>query len=300
MVADIGASGYLRAQRLGGVPERVLPGLHIVIHTDKGEIPAVVGVKSHHLTPPEDKYRALAVGELFLDVGASKPEDVASLGVRVGDPCTYRFGWSALDGGRVATSSLDDRVGVATLLALVDRLQGQPAPGTVHLAFTTQEEFHVRGALALVERYRPDVVVNVDVAPATDTPDLAGSSPVRLGAGPVLSRMSFHGRGTLGGLIPHPALVRLVEEVAQERGCALQYQAIVGLITDAAFLPMAAAEGIAAVDLGIPVRYTHSPTETAQLSDLAVAFELLHGLMLRLGDVDLRRGEACANALPQG
>lgn len=300
VVTAIDPGGYLRAQRLGGVPERVLPGLHMVIHTDRGDVPAVVGVKSHHLTPPEDKYRAQAVGELFLDVGASNPEDIVSLGVRVGDPCTYGFAWSALDGGRVATSSLDDRVGVATLLALVDRLQAQPAPGTIHLAFTTQEEFHVRGALALVERYRPDVVVNVDVAPATDTPDLAGTSPVQLGAGAVLSRMSFHGRGTLGGLIPHPALVRLVEEVARERGCALQYQAIVGLITDAAFLTMATAEGVAAVDLGIPVRYTHSPTETAQLSDLSAAIDLLHGLMLRLGDLDLGRGGASPRGLPQG
>jgi putative aminopeptidase len=300
VVTSIDTGGYIRAQRLGGVPERVLPGLHLVIHTDKGDVPAVVGVKSHHLTPPEDKYRGQAVGELFLDVGASRQEDVVDLGVRVGDPCTYGFAWSALAGGRVATTSLDDRVGVTTLLALVDRLQAQPAPGTVHLAFTTQEEFHVRGALALVDRYRPDVVVNVDVAPATDTPDLAGSTPVRLGAGAVLSRMSFHGRGTLGGLIPHPALVRLVEGVAQERGCPLQYQAIVGLITDAAFLTMATAEGIAAVDLGVPVRYTHSPVETAQLSDVSAAIDLLHGLTLRLGDVDLRRGDASTHGLPHG
>lgn len=299
VVTAIDPRGYLRAQRLGGVPERVLPGMHMIVHTHKGDVPAVIGVKSHHLTPPEDKYRGQAVGELFLDVGASSPDDVVGLGVRVGDPCTYGFTWSALGGGRVATVSLDDRVGVATLLALVDRLQGQPAPGTVHVAFTTQEEFHVRGALALVERYRPDVVVNVDVAPATDTPDLEGTSPVQLGAGAVLSRMSFHGRGTLGGLIPHPALVRLVEEVAHERGSALQYQAIVGVITDAAFLTMATAEGVAAVDLGVPVRYTHSPVETAQLSDLSAAIDLLHGLILRLGDVDLRRGDGSAQGFPQ-
>jgi putative aminopeptidase len=300
VVTAIDKGGYVRAQRLGGVPERVLPGLHMVIHTAKGDVPAVVGVKSHHLTSPEEKYRGQPVGELFLDVGAARQEDVADLGVRVGDPCTYGFAWSSLSGGRVATTSLDDRVGVATLLALADRLQAQPAPGTVHLAFTTQEEFHVRGALALVDRYRPDVVVNVDVAPATDTPDLAGSTPVGLGAGAVLSRMSFHGRGTLGGLIPHPALVRLVEEVAQERGCPLQYQAIVGLITDAAFLTMATAEGIAAVDLGVPVRYTHSPVETAQLSDLSAAIDLLHGLTLRLGEVDLRRGDGATHGLPPG
>jgi putative aminopeptidase FrvX len=110
--------------------------------------------------------------------------------------------------------------------------------------------------------------------------------------------MSFHGRGTLGGLIPHPALVRAVEEAAHERSAKIQFQALVGLITDAAFLPMASAEGIAAVDVGIPVRYTHSPVETAQLSDLTATIEVLHALMLRVGTLDLRRGSGNSLGLP--
>ena len=38
---------------------------------------------------------------------------------------------------------------------------------------------------------------------------------VRLGGGPAMSLYSFHGRGTLNGTIPHPALVALFEETSR-------------------------------------------------------------------------------------
>jgi putative aminopeptidase len=181
-------------------------------------------------------------------------------------------------------------VGVAALLAWIDRLVAEPPEARLTVGFTTQEEFNVRGTLALVARFSPDIVVNVDIAPATDTPDLAGEGSVRLGGGPTLSRLSFHGRGTLGGLIPHPALVRAAEEAARAGGIALQHDAMIGVITDAAFVTMATAEGIAAVGIGIPVRYTHSPIESAQLSDVSACAELLAGLAPRLVGSDLTRG----------
>ena len=107
---------------------------------------------------------------------------------------------------------------------------------------------------------------------------------------PTLSRLSFHWRGTLGVLIPHPALVRAVEEAASDAAVRIQHDAMVGVITDAAFVTMATAEGIAAVGIGIPVRYTHSPVETAQLSDVAQCVDLLSSLVPRLVDTDLTRG----------
>jgi putative aminopeptidase FrvX len=290
VVRGIDREGMLLVHRLGGVPERVLPGLRMLVHARAGDLPAVVGIKSHHLTSPEEKYVAKPVTALYLDVGASSDEEVRSYGVRVGDPVTYRPEWTEFESGRFAGKSLDDRLGVAALLAYIDRLAEEAPPKRVVVGFTTQEEFHVRGTLALVAKFSPDIVVNVDIAPATDTPDLNGVGAVRLGGGPTLSRLSFHGRGTLGGLIPHPALVRAVEAAADGASVAVQHDAMVGVITDAAFVTMASPDGIAAVGIGIPVRYTHSPIETAQLSDVKDCVELLSVLTQRLTDVDLSRG----------
>jgi putative aminopeptidase FrvX len=257
-----------------------------VLHTRGGDLPAVVGLKSHHLTPVEERHVVPHTTELYIDFGAGSREEAERAGVRVGDPLTYAPTWAELDGGRFSSKALDDRLGVTVLLAVLDRLLDSAPPLRTVIAFTTQEEFHLRGALALVARFAPDVHVNVDVAPSGDTPDLIGQAPIRLGGGPALSRMNFHGRGTLGGLLPHPALVRAVEE----SGVPIQHDATVGVITDAAFVPMASAEGIAAVDLGIPCRYLHSPVETAQLSDVTACIELLAVLIPGLADVDLSRG----------
>jgi putative aminopeptidase FrvX len=284
--------GMLRIHRLGGIPERVLPGTRLVVHTRGGDLPAVVGLKSHHLTPVEERYVARAATELYVDIGAAARAEAQAAGVRVGDPVTYQPAWDDLAGGRFSGKSLDDRVGVAVLLALVDRLRAEAPPLQVVVAFSAQEEFNVRGTLALAARYAPDIVINLDIAPAADTPDLAGQGTVRLGDGPTLSRLSFHGRGTLGGIVPHPALVRAVEDAAAGAAAPLQHDAMIGVITDAAFLPMATAEGIAAVGIGIPCRYTHSPVETAQLSDVEQCIELLEGLLPRLSGIDLARGEA--------
>ena len=292
VVRRIDADGMVRVHRLGGMPERVLPGLRVVVHGHDGDVPAVVGLKSHHLTPPEDKYIARPATELYLDVGARNATDAADLGIRVGDPVTYRADWAELAGGRFSGKSLDDRVGVAALLRYAERLVAAPPSHRVVLAFSTQEEFHVRGTLALVAAYQPDVMVNIDITPACDTPDLAAAGTVRLGAGPVVSRLSFHGRGTLGGLIPHPGVLAAVEHAATSASIGLQYDATVGVITDAAFVTMASAEGIAAVGVGIPVRYTHSPVETAQLSDIEGCLDLITAAVPVVGDTNLARGRA--------
>ena len=291
-VRAVDPDGFIRVERVGGVPERVLPGTPMVVHTHTADVPAVVGLKAHHLTPPEEKYVARPVAELYLDAGFSSAEDAQRHGLRAGDPVTYAPTFTRLAGGRVAGKSMDDRAAVAALLELAARLVDLPPRSSAWIAFSVQEEFNVRGTLALAERLRPAMAIQVDVAPACDTPDLRHFTPVRLGGGPVLTRLSFHGRGTLGGLIPHPVLLGALEAAAERIGLHVQHQAIVGLITDAAFLPMAGGDGIAAAEVGIPARYTHSPVETIQLSDVEATVELLEAFVREAGQLDLARGAA--------
>jgi putative aminopeptidase FrvX len=52
---------------------------------------------------------------------------------------------------------------------------------------------------------------------------------------------------------------------------------------------MASQNGIATIGLSIPVRYTHSPIETGQLSDLEDTINLLNQLASSLAYLNLSR-----------
>ena len=81
----------------------------------------------------------------------------------------------------------------------------------------------MRGALTAAYKISPKFAVCLDIAVATDTPDLKGiEADVRLGKGAALQSFSFHGRGTLGGLIPPPKLVECVEKIAKEKDIPYQ------------------------------------------------------------------------------
>lgn len=290
VVRAIDEDGWLRVHRLGGMPERVLPGLRLVVHTRAGDLPAVVGIKSHHLTHTDEKYVAKPATDLYLDVGMTSAHEAAAAGIRVGDPTTYAPTWTEFGSDRVSGKSLDNRLGVATMLRVLDDLADDGPAARVHVVFSCLEEFNLMGTLAMARRFRPDIALAVDIVPATDTPDLRGEGTSVLGSGVSLSRLTFHGRGTLGGLVPHPGMVRAVEDAASASGAGLQYDAVVGCLNDAAYLPMATAEAVAAISLGIPCRYTHSPVETAQLSDVVDAATVVTRFARTAHETDLTRG----------
>ena len=290
VVRAVEEDGWLRVHRLGGMPERVLPGLRLVVHTRAGDLPAVVGTKSHHLTGTEEKYVAKPATDLYLEAGFTSAQEAAAAGVRVGDPITYAPTWTEYGHGRFSGKSLDNRVGVAAMLRVLEDLTEEAPAARVHVVFSCLEEFNLKGTLAMAERLRPDIALAVDIVPATDTPDLRGDGTSVLGGGPSLSRLTFHGRGTLGGLVPHPGLVRAVEDAAGTSEVPMQYDAVVGCLNDAAYLPMATAEGVAAISLGIPCRYTHSPVETAQLSDVVDTATLVTQFARGAHRLDLSRG----------
>jgi putative aminopeptidase FrvX len=144
----------------------------------------------------------------------------------------------------------------------------------VYVVGTVQEEFNLRGAQPVAQTLRPDIAICIDGGPAADTPDLRGFSDVRLGGGPIMNLYSFHGRGTLNGLLPHPALVRHFEATARAHDLPLQRHASFGGLTDASYVQLVG-EGIATIDLGVCRRYTHTPIEVTDLRDVDATVALL-------------------------
>jgi putative aminopeptidase FrvX len=117
---------------------------------------------------------------------------------------------------------------------------------------------------------------------ATDTPDMSARGEMALGGGPGMSLYSFHGRGTLNGLIPHPALVALFSGAARDENIPLQRSAQVGVLTDNSYVQLVGA-GVAAIDVGFPCRYTHSSLEVCDLGDLEQLTRLLIAAIGRVG-----------------
>ena len=260
--------GFIRIERLGGIPEKVLPATQIQVQCRDGSmIDGVIGVKAHHVTPPEEKYVVDKYMKLFVDIGASTKQQVLDLGINIGSPIVYKPKFQKLLGTRALLSTLDNRGGCSTVLELANQLKDSPQNCTIYLVGSVQEEYNLRGAMMASRTIKPDIAVAIDGGGGTDTPDLKGLGDVKCGYGPTMSLYNFHGRGTLNGTIPHPAMVRLFEEAAVRTGIKFQRSVRVGGLTDLSYVQLEGT-GVMSIDVGYPGRYTHSPCEVVDMGDL--------------------------------
>ena len=289
VVRKIEPTGLIRLERLGGVPERALPAQAVVLSTDAGDVPGVIGIKSHHATLPEEKYRVVPYAELSVDAGFTSKGEAEAAGIEVGTPVTYLPRALELAGGRIAGTAIDDRAGCAALLALAAARSDKRGPIT-HLVWSVQEEHNLRGVLPAATALAPDIAIQVDLVLACDTPEMESRGDVALGAGPAISLYSFHGRGTLNGVIPHPAIVALVEDAAAAAAIPLQRSAHVGALTDLSYIQFMGPDGVACLDIGVPIRYSHQATEVVDPTDIEALVRLLDATLDRIGpDLDLIR-----------
>ena len=267
-VRRIEPDGLVRVERMGGVSERAMAAQAVVLCVGEGrDVPGIIMNKAHHATTPEEKYKVLTAPQITIDTGHGSKAALEAAGVQIGTPVIYRPQVIELDGDRIAGTSVDDRAGCAVLLEIARGLSLRMDGPTVHLVFSVQEEFNLRGAQVAAQSLTPDIALQIDLMLATDTPDMADRGEMTLGGGPGISLYSFHGRGTLNGVIPHPALVRLFEDTARAEKMALQRSAQVGVLTDLSYVQLVG-EGVASLDIGFPMRYSHSSVECCDMEDL--------------------------------
>jgi putative aminopeptidase FrvX len=290
VVRKVEPDGLIRVERLGGVSERAMAAQAVVLCTEGGDVPGIILNKAHHATGPDEKYRVLTAPEIRIDTGHGAKAAVEAAGIRIGTPVCYRPQVIELAGDRIAGTAIDDRAGCAVLLAVARALAARRGGPTVHCVWTVQEEFNLRGAQVAAQRLLPAIAIQIDLMLATDTPDMADRGEMRLGGGPGMSLYSFHGRGTLNGVLPHPALVRLFERAAEAAGIPLQRSAQVGVLTDLSHVQLVGG-GVAAIDVGFPMRHSHSALECCDLSDLDGLTRLILAALAAIGpDLRLERG----------
>jgi endoglucanase len=248
-----------------------------------GAVPGVVGKKPIHLLKNADRAKATKAKELWVDLGATNAEEVAELGVRVGDPMVLDAGMVRLAGDRIASRAIDNRIGAYVVLEALRLLSHDPPKAAAFAVATVQEEIGYAGGGARSSAYslKPDVALVVDVTFSTDVPDIEKRElgDHRIGGGPVLSRGSAN----------HPVVFQRLVEAAEEEGIPFTLQAAPrSTRTDA--------DGIHLVGVGVPTglvsvpnRYMHSPNELVSFEDLTRSAELLAAFIRRLGpETDFR------------
>jgi putative aminopeptidase FrvX len=292
IVRRIEVDGLIRLERLGGVPERALAAQEVLVCVGEGrDVPGIIANKSHHATAPSEKYQVTPYSDIYVDTGLSSASDVEAAGIRIGTPVVYAPRAAVLANDRICGTSVDDRAGCAVLLEMALLLKDRKSGPPVDLAFTVLEEFNLRGAQPLAQKLQPDIAIQLDLMLATDTPDMAARGDMMLGGGPGMSLYSFHGRGTLNGVIPHPAIVNLFEGTAKAHNIPLQRSAQVGVLTDLSYVQLAG-KGVACIDMGYPMRYSHSARELCDLSDLVALTKLLDAALGAIGaDFSLDRDD---------
>lgn len=276
MIRDINEDGSLSLTRIGGSDKTVSRGQHVVVHTDDGSVPGVIGQTAIHLRDTgEDSYSEIR--EQHVDVGVDESEDAADL-VEVGDPITFDQTISELEGGRITARGLDNRIGVWAAAEALRRAAERDPDATVCAVSTVQEEVGLKGAQMVGFDLAPDVAVATDVTHATDGPGVPGDrdTGIELGAGPVVARGSTN----------HPNVVEAVRTVADDADVDYQLQAAgirTGTDADAFYTSRG---GIPSLNVGVPNRYMHTPVEMLDLDDLDATAELLGAFAARADEFE--------------
>ncbi|GMV99764.1 MAG: peptidase M42 [Candidatus Hydrogenedentota bacterium] len=266
MINHMDDRGFLGFVAIGGIDASVLDGQRVVVHTQSGPIPGVIGRRAIHLTDPEDRGKPMKLHQMWIDIGAKDKKDAESV-VALGDPATIDIGFQELRNGRAVARAVDDRIGAFVVLETLRLLEKRKIQCAVYSVTTVQEEIGLRGATTAAYSVEPHVGIAVDVNHATDHPDVDTKryGATKLDGGPILAR----------GPNINPVVIKQLFDVAKKKKIPYQVDAEPrGTGTDANAMQLSRG-GVATALVGIPNRYMHSPVEMISLKDAEQCAELL-------------------------
>lgn len=248
-VRGISSSGAIFADAKGGGNADIFSWLPVAIHTATGPLAAQMTLHGN------------------MELGAGSADEVAARGIAAGDTATVPKIYRRLLGSRVSARSLDDRLGCAVLIEALRRLarQARGAAGSVWFVFSVEEEVGMVGARHLAASISPARVYAVDTFVTSDTPlEDRRIAYARLGAGSVLRALDHSGFTPRGE-------VRRVVEIARRNAIPIQVGVTAGGNDGSQFT----AFGAVNIPIGFPLRYAHTPAETADLRDAEAAVDLI-------------------------
>ena len=255
--------GSLRITNQGGFFQSLFEAEPALVHTPKGDVPGVFLPRdtgtTRHNPPP-----------LRVTVGATSRQAALALGVTVGSTITMPKQFMRLAGTRATGRSFDDRMGCASLILALRRLDRSKLKHQVIFVFSTREEIGLEGARAAATALgiTPRRVHAIDTFVSADSPlELQTFATAKIGDGPVARSLD-------NSSVTPAAYVDSLAQVARARGLPLQIGTTNGGNDGSMFTPF----GVVDVAMGWPLRYSHSPAEVVDLRDVAALADLVQAI----------------------
>lgn len=270
IIKKITEDGMLKFGFVGGVDPRVVIGRPVRF----GDVPGVIGIKAVHLTTAAERRTMPKTKNLYIDIGATSraaAEKLVSLGdYGVFDSAVVEFG-----DGLIKAKAIDDRVGCAALLKLIE----DEPPVDTWFCFTVQEETGLRGAASMAFALDPGFAMVLEGTTAADLAEVKGADAVcRVRGGVVLPFMD-------GATIYDAALFELLRDACIRRGIPWQTKTRVAGGTDAGRIHRSRA-GVRVCAAAAPVRYIHSPSSVAAKADCEAVLAAARAFLEELGGDD--------------
>jgi len=254
VAAFIDEKGFIRYSNIGGVSAFFSLGQKVRFQN------GITGCVFYEQKMEE--FKDLKHDRMYIDIGTKSREETEKL-VTPGDIAVF-VGETVEQNGRFISKALDDRIGCAILIKLLESLED--TENEIICVFTVQEEVGIRGAGTAAYGLMPDIAVAIDVTDTGDTPECKPLS-IDLGKGPAVMIKD-------GYTISHPLVKNTLVECAEKMNIPYQLEVLSKGGNDAGAIHKTAG-GIPSGGVSIPCRYMHSPSEMVDKNDVENSVKLL-------------------------
>jgi tetrahedral aminopeptidase len=270
MVTGYDSDGGLHFDSVGGIDDRILPGLRVCVGKDG--LPGVIMWAPIHKNRDQNVAK---MSSLRIDIGATSKAEAQGK-VPLGTMIVFDSHYGKV-GKLLRGKAFDDRAGCSVL---VDLLANGPYPCDVLAAFTVQEEVGLRGAQVAARALQPDVAFALETTTAHDLPDptadpdntmVSVNPTARVGGGPVITVMDR-------SIMVSPRMVNLLSTAADAENLPYQYKSRRGGGNDAGAIQTQNG-GIPSATVSIPARYIHSPVALISQADYDAVGTLLRRVL---------------------
>lgn len=200
---------------------------------------------------------------MYIDIGAASKDEALTM-ISIGD--TASFAGEFCDRGHsVISKALDNRAGVYILINAIKKLKDSPFD--LYFVFSSQEEIGLRGARAAAYEIEPDIAIAVDVTDTGDTPGCE-TLDIKLGGGAAIKIMDK-------SVITDRGLREALVNCAKENNIPYQFEILTFGGTDAGAMQTVKCGALTGA-ISLPIRYVHTPCETAYKSDIEACINLVY------------------------